>query len=138
MRWTKRMKRKKPKDEGNGNGDGKKPGNGGGGWLKGSGREWSRGGKGVGCVVGKAYSRATRETQFSPFVLTLRISVMCREPVSFMGGMFAGLLRLDMNEDPLKEWVTRTAEASGIVEEEIDADAEGSKTDEVPQQIEIE
>ena len=55
-----------------------------------------------------------------------------------MGGMFAGLLRLDLNEDPLKEWVTRTAEASGIVEEEIDADAEGSKTDEVPQQIEIE
>ncbi|XP_030940619.1 UPF0426 protein At1g28150, chloroplastic [Quercus robur] len=61
-----------------------------------------------------------------------------KEPVSFMGGMFAGLLRLDLNEDPLKEWVTRTAEASGIVEEEIDADAEGSKTDEVPQQIEIE
>ncbi|KAL4632838.1 hypothetical protein ACB092_04G080100 [Castanea dentata] len=61
-----------------------------------------------------------------------------KEPVSFMGGMFAGLLRLDLNEDPLKEWVTRTAEASGIVEEEIDADAEGSKTNEVPQQIEIE
>lgn len=55
-----------------------------------------------------------------------------------MGGMFAGLLRLDLNEDPLKEWVTRTAEASGIVEEEIDADVEGSKTNEVPQQIEIE
>ncbi|GMY12736.1 UPF0426 protein At1g28150, chloroplastic isoform X1 [Fagus crenata] len=59
-----------------------------------------------------------------------------KEPVSFMGGVFAGLLRLDLNEEPLKEWVTRTAEASGIAEEEIDA--ERSKPDEVPQQIEIE
>lgn len=50
--------------------------------------------------------------------------------------MFAGLLRLDLNEDPLKEWVTRTVEASGISEEEIDD--EGSKPEEVPQQIEIE
>ena len=50
MRWIKGMKRKKkkPKDEGNGNGDGKKPRSGGGGWLKGSGREGSSGGKGVG------------------------------------------------------------------------------------------
>ena len=53
-----------------------------------------------------------------------------------MGGVFAGLLRLDLNEEPLKEWVTRTAEASGIAEEEIDD--ERSKPDEVPQQIEIE
>ena len=34
---------------------------------------------------GKAYSRATRETQFSPSVLTLRISVMCRVHASFRG-----------------------------------------------------
>ena len=59
-----------------------------------------------------------------------------QEPVAFAGGMFAGLLRLDLNEDPLKEWVTRTVEASGISEEEIDD--EGSKPEEVPQQIEIE
>ncbi|KAK9266256.1 hypothetical protein L1049_000044 [Liquidambar formosana] len=60
-----------------------------------------------------------------------------KEPVAFMGGMFAGILRLDLNEDPLREWVTRTVEASGITEEEIDA--EGSKLEEeVPQQIEIE
>ncbi|BBH04256.1 UPF0426 protein, chloroplastic [Prunus dulcis] len=44
-----------------------------------------------------------------------------KEPVAFMGGMFAGLLRLDLNEDPLKDWVSRTVEASGITEEEIDA-----------------
>ncbi|KAL6320562.1 hypothetical protein AAG906_007641 [Vitis piasezkii] len=59
-----------------------------------------------------------------------------KEPVAFAGGVFAGLLRLDLNEDPLKEWVTRTVEASGISEEEIDD--EGSKPEEVPQQIEIE
>lgn len=51
--------------------------------------------------------------------------------------MFAGLLRLDLNEDPLKEWVTRTVEASGLTKEDIDA--EGTKQEEeVPQQIEIE
>ncbi|KAJ4713711.1 UPF0426 protein, chloroplastic [Melia azedarach] len=60
-----------------------------------------------------------------------------KEPVAFVGGMFAGLLRLDLNDDPLKEWVTRTVEAAGITEEEIDA--EGSKPEEeVPEQIEIE
>lgn len=53
-----------------------------------------------------------------------------------MGGIFAGLLRLDLNEDPLKEWVTRTVEASGITEEEIGNDAESEE--EVPEQIVIE
>ncbi|XP_031263024.1 UPF0426 protein At1g28150, chloroplastic-like [Pistacia vera] len=60
-----------------------------------------------------------------------------KEPIAFAGGIFAGLLRLDLNEDPLKEWVTRTADAAGITEEEINA--QGSKTEEeVPEQIEIE
>ncbi|KAL7138707.1 hypothetical protein ABFS83_09G000900 [Erythranthe nasuta] len=62
-----------------------------------------------------------------------------KEPVAFVGGIFAGLLRLDLNEEPLKEWVGRTVEASGIssptatkkgVEEEED--------DQTPLQIEIE
>lgn len=59
-----------------------------------------------------------------------------QEPVAFAGGMFAGLLRLDLNEDPLKEWVTRTVEASGMTDEEIDG--EESKPEDVPEQIEIE
>ncbi|CAN6584696.1 unnamed protein product [Malus baccata var. baccata] len=60
-----------------------------------------------------------------------------KEPVAFMGGMFAGLLRLDLNEVPLKDWVSRTVEASGITEEDIVAD--GLKSEgEAPQQIEIE
>ncbi|KAK1326288.1 UPF0426 protein [Acorus calamus] len=37
-------------------------------------------------------------------------SVLPKEPVAFMGEMFAGLLRLDLNEEPLKEWLTRTVE----------------------------
>lgn len=54
-----------------------------------------------------------------------------------MGGMFAGLLRLDLNEDPLKEWVTRTVEASGITEEEI-GNNDTESEEEVPEQIVIE
>ncbi|KAM5570211.1 hypothetical protein ABKV19_011074 [Rosa sericea] len=60
-----------------------------------------------------------------------------QEPVAFMGGMFAGLLRLDLNDDPLKEWVSRTVEASGITEEEVD-DEGLNPEEETPQQIEIE
>nr|GMC71161.1 UPF0426 protein At1g28150, chloroplastic [Ipomoea batatas] len=58
------------------------------------------------------------------------------EPIAFMGGVFAGLLRLDLNEDPLKEWVTKTVEASGITAEEIQATE--IESEETPQQIEIE
>ncbi|KAJ9553004.1 hypothetical protein OSB04_017049 [Centaurea solstitialis] len=69
-------------------------------------------------------------------ILILKIEGWPREPVAFMGGMFAGLLRLDLNEDPLKEWVTRTVEASGFTEEELDP--ENTTATEEPQQIDIE
>lgn len=54
-----------------------------------------------------------------------------------MGGIFAGLLRLDLNEEPLKEWVGRTVEASGITAEEI-SKRDGEQEEETPQEIEIE
>ena len=38
-----------------------------------------------------------------------------REPVAFMGGLFAGLLRLDVKDDPLAGWVERTSKAAGVV-----------------------
>ncbi|XP_022885404.1 UPF0426 protein At1g28150, chloroplastic [Olea europaea var. sylvestris] len=60
-----------------------------------------------------------------------------KEPVAFLGGMFAGFLRLDLNEDPLKEWVARTVDASAIAEEEISGSREVQAED-MPQQIEIE
>ena len=56
--------------------------------------------------------------------------------MAFLGGMIAGILRLDLNEEPLKEWVTRTVEAAGISEEE--ANTEESTTEEAPQEIQIE
>ncbi|CAJ2628306.1 unnamed protein product [Trifolium pratense] len=59
-----------------------------------------------------------------------------KEPVAFWGGVFAGLLRLDLNEEPLKEWINRTVEDSDINEEETNA--EGSTTEDAPQEIEIE
>ena len=37
------------------------------------------------CFAERPYLRATRETQLSPFVLILRISVMCRAHASFRG-----------------------------------------------------
>ncbi|KAK4428207.1 hypothetical protein Salat_1589700 [Sesamum alatum] len=64
-----------------------------------------------------------------------------KEPVAFVGGMFAGLLRLDLKEEPLKEWVSRTVEASGMTAEEIrkrDAEEEDEGEEERPQEIEIE
>ncbi|XP_048138619.1 UPF0426 protein At1g28150, chloroplastic isoform X3 [Rhodamnia argentea] len=61
-----------------------------------------------------------------------------KEPVAFMGGMFAGLLRLDLNEDPLREWVTRTVDASGISQEELDAEGSKEAEEDAPQEIEIE
>ncbi|KAL2478877.1 hypothetical protein Fot_47891 [Forsythia ovata] len=60
-----------------------------------------------------------------------------KEPVAFLGGMFAGFLRLDLNEDPLKEWVARTVEASAVTEEEISGSRD-VQAEEMPQQIEIE
>ncbi|KAG0526728.1 hypothetical protein BDA96_06G171100 [Sorghum bicolor] len=61
-----------------------------------------------------------------------------KEPVAFLGGVFAGLLRLDLNEDPLKEWISRTVEASGIAEENSSEESSEADQNDAPQQIEIE
>ncbi|CAF2160358.1 UPF0426 protein At1g28150, chloroplastic [Brassica rapa] len=66
------------------------------------------------------------------------LSEALKEPIAFVGGMFAGLLRLDLNDEPLKEWVTRTVEASGITEEDVGGGGMASSEEESPQQIEIE
>ncbi|KAL2900160.1 hypothetical protein RDABS01_025242 [Bienertia sinuspersici] len=72
---------------------------------------------------------------FNPFDEPI-LKEVAKEPVAFMGGMFAGLLKLDLNEEPLKEWVNKTVEASGITEE---VDTQGANTEEeAPQQIDIE
>ncbi|KAM3319361.1 UPF0426 protein, chloroplastic [Capsicum baccatum] len=74
---------------------------------------------------------------FNPFQEPI-LKQAVKEPVAFAGGIFAGLLRLDLNEDPLKEWVARTVEASGVTAEEIEASDDQAEEDTTPQQIEIE
>ncbi|KAJ4894732.1 hypothetical protein Rs2_21526 [Raphanus sativus] len=66
------------------------------------------------------------------------LSEALKEPIAFVGGVFAGLLRLDLNDEPLKEWVTRTVKASGITDEDIGGYGMASNEEESPQQIEIE
>ncbi|KAI5065239.1 hypothetical protein GOP47_0019934 [Adiantum capillus-veneris] len=56
-----------------------------------------------------------------------------KEPLAFLGGVFAGVFRLDLNEDPLREWVARTSEAAGVQDVE---DVEVK--DETPEEITIE
>ncbi|KAJ9526559.1 hypothetical protein V8C86DRAFT_2460789, partial [Haematococcus lacustris] len=35
-----------------------------------------------------------------------------KEPLAFWGGMFAGALRLNLNDDPLRSWIERTSSSS--------------------------
>lgn len=44
-----------------------------------------------------------------------------KEPVAFFGGVFAGLLKLDLEDEPLREWVENTSKASGVSTEEVEA-----------------
>ena len=37
-----------------------------------------------------------------------------QEPVAFWGGVFAGVLRLSLTDDPLKAWVERTTDAARV------------------------
>ncbi|KAJ0969986.1 hypothetical protein J5N97_022863 [Dioscorea zingiberensis] len=77
---------------------------------------------------------------FNPFEDQPILKDALKEPMAFLGGVFAGLLRLDLNEEPLREWVARTVESSGItveggvVEDGLGLDGE----EDAPQQIEIE
>lgn len=57
-----------------------------------------------------------------------------QEPIAFLGGVFAGLLRLDLNEEPLKDWVAKTAEAAGI---DLDDSQAADMDDSVPEDIRI-
>eukprot|EP00243_Klebsormidium_subtile_P002951 TRINITY_DN16037_c0_g1_i1.p1 TRINITY_DN16037_c0_g1~~TRINITY_DN16037_c0_g1_i1.p1 ORF type:complete len:152 (-),score=8.10 TRINITY_DN16037_c0_g1_i1:255-710(-) len=42
------------------------------------------------------------------------INEALKEPVAFFGGLFSGLLRLDLKEEPLKDWLEKTADAAGV------------------------
>lgn len=41
-----------------------------------------------------------------------------QEPVSFLGGIFAGFLGLSLDQDPLKDWIEQTA-ADSLVQSKL-------------------
>ncbi|KAK4479241.1 hypothetical protein RD792_014752 [Penstemon davidsonii] len=82
-------------------------------------------------------SRVRRACLFNPNQQPI-LKQALKEPSAFLGGMFAGLLRIDLNEDPLKEWVARTVEASGITEEQISNTTDARGEEDVPVEIDIE
>ncbi|XP_068640916.1 UPF0426 protein At1g28150, chloroplastic-like [Aristolochia californica] len=96
----------------------------------------------LGAVISSSLRRRTRlggfrvKAFFNPIEEPI-VKEALKEPVAFMSGMLAGFLRLDLSEDPLKEWLTRTVEASGITADEIDEKGINPLEDS-PQQIEIE
>lgn len=45
--------------------------------------------------------------------------VAMQEPVAFWGGAFAGALGLNLQEDPLKSWLQRTASDAGVIYERM-------------------
>jgi hypothetical protein len=56
---------------------------------------------------------------------------IAKSPVAFAGGFVAGILHLDLNEEPLKSWLSQ----QGVV----NIPAKGNANDDrPPQQIEIE
>lgn len=42
------------------------------------------------------------------------VQSMMREPLSFWGGVFAGFLALDLQQDPLKGWIAERAGEAGL------------------------
>jgi hypothetical protein len=43
----------------------------------------------------------------------LCVLLLLQEPLAFLGGVFAGVLGLNLEEEPLKGWVERTQEQAG-------------------------
>ncbi|XP_020592471.1 UPF0426 protein At1g28150, chloroplastic [Phalaenopsis equestris] len=85
---------------------------------------------------GRARAGFKVQAFFNPFESKPIVKEALKEPVAFLGGMFAGLLRLDLNEDPLKEWIERTVKSAGLNPEEVESKLDGDE--DLPQLIEIE
>ncbi|EFN60005.1 hypothetical protein CHLNCDRAFT_133169 [Chlorella variabilis] len=45
---------------------------------------------------------------------TQLLEAAVKEPVAFLGGVFAGFLALDMQKEPLKSWLQETAAEAGL------------------------
>jgi hypothetical protein len=57
-----------------------------------------------------------------------------QEPIAFFRGVFAGLLQLDLNEEPLREWVARSSEATGL---DLSESPSADNDDSIPEDIQI-
>lgn len=40
---------------------------------------------------------------------------LTKHPVSFMGGFFSGVLRLNLNDDPVKSWLDKQINSTGYI-----------------------
>ena len=68
--------------------------------------------------------------ELTPFVREL-----AGQPVAFLGGVFSGFFRLDLNEDPVKSWLSKQVANPAAGSEATGENALGSKG---PQSIDIE
>lgn len=44
--------------------------------------------------------------------LTPILKELTQQPVAFMGGLFSGLLRLNLSDDPIKSWLDKQGDTS--------------------------
>jgi hypothetical protein len=49
------------------------------------------------------------------------VKELIQQPIAFTGGFFSGLLRLNLNEDPVKSWIDREAGSSSYTPPETEA-----------------
>ena len=68
--------------------------------------------------------------ELTPFVREL-----AGQPVAFLGGVFSGLFRLDLSEDPVKSWLSKQGASPAAGSEAPGTNASSSKG---PQSIDIE
>jgi hypothetical protein len=62
------------------------------------------------------------------------VKELIQQPIAFTGGFFSGLLRLNLNDDPVKSWIDQQAGSSSSTPPE--AEAKNSKST-GPQSISI-
>lgn len=55
------------------------------------------------CVINAGYGKK----------ISIRVCVW-QEPVAFLGGVLAGVLGLNLKEDPLRSWLERTSAEAGV------------------------
>lgn len=65
------------------------------------------------CMHASAHRHTGAHTHPCPHPMHSPHSLHAQEPVAFWGGIFAGNLGLNLEEEPLRSWVERTTEVGG-------------------------